>query len=147
MLENLSKCHKDPHTGYTPNQQQEQRGRTDPKLGFLKSPASCSHWRVGGVPGPNQPLNHQSAAGTITEATLPGKTTRNTDHKQYQNKMSIKRTQNSGDVTRPSKRCANHLLHTISPGKHGTKRLQLRWTFLWHEWYRYCIPVESEPTA
>jgi len=44
---------------------------TDPKLGFVNSPASCSHWRVGGAPRSNQPLNHQSAAGMVFEAILP----------------------------------------------------------------------------
>jgi len=47
------------------------RHQTDPNLAFLNSPASCSHWRVGGVPRSNQPSKHQSAAGMITEATLP----------------------------------------------------------------------------
>jgi len=54
------------------HQLQEQRSESEQsKLGFLKSPASCSHWRVGGAPWSNQPLNHQSAAGMVLEAILP----------------------------------------------------------------------------
>ena len=67
------KCQKTKHTQGT--NQTKKRERTDPKLSFLKSPASCSHWWVGGVPSPNQPMSHQSAAGTVTEAILPGRKT------------------------------------------------------------------------